>query len=97
MQLKYKFKVDFDAKQYIGINLVWDYNRRTVCCSMKDYIKQALTELKHIPSDSCHHSAPSRVQRPDYGALMQYAHDNKQKRKDRWIKYRVKLEIIMQE
>ena len=70
MQLKYKFKVDFDAKQYIGINLVWDYNRRTVYCSMRDYIKQALTELEHILTDSRYHSAPSRVQRPDYGAPM---------------------------
>lgn len=27
---QYKFKVDLDAKQYVGINLKWNYNRRTV-------------------------------------------------------------------
>lgn len=68
MHLKYKFKVDFDAKQYIGINLVWDYQQRTVCCSMKDYIKQARIKLKHIPTNTRHHAAPSRMTRPTYGA-----------------------------
>jgi hypothetical protein len=25
MRMKYPFKVDWEAKQYIGINLKWDY------------------------------------------------------------------------
>ena len=31
---KYKFKVDFDTKQYIGIHLKWNYIEHTVRCSM---------------------------------------------------------------
>ena len=38
MQLKYKFKVNFEAEQYIGINMIWDYNRRKVWCSMDGYV-----------------------------------------------------------
>ena len=39
--------------------MIWDYNRRMVRCSMDGYIKQALLELKHIPSNNRHHKAPS--------------------------------------
>ena len=43
---------------------------------MKGYVKQALTELKHELSSHRHQSAPSRVNRPDYGAKVQYAYDD---------------------
>ena len=31
---KYKFKVDMDGKQYIGIHLHWDYEKRELRISM---------------------------------------------------------------
>ena len=55
MNEKYTFKVDFDAKQYIGIHLAWDYDKRELICSMKDYVRQALTELEHVLSSKRHY------------------------------------------
>ena len=39
MRGKYKFKVDFNAKQYIGSHLNYNYVDHTVRCSMKGYVK----------------------------------------------------------
>ena len=33
---KYRVKVDWDAQQYIGINLTWNYNHGKVLLCMKD-------------------------------------------------------------
>ena len=71
MRDKYKFKVDFEAKQYIGIHLNWNYNTHELICSMKEYVRQALIELQHIPSKQTH-IGPSRIDRPDYGAKIKY-------------------------
>ena len=72
MRQKYTFKVDFDAKQYIGIHLDWNYMRRELICSMKNYVKQALMELKHAAKTRQQH-APSKLDRPEYVAKVQYA------------------------
>ena len=40
--------------------------------SKKGYVKQALEELKHIFTGK-HHFAPSKLDRPDYGAKIQFA------------------------
>ena len=71
MQGTYKFKVNFDAKQYFGIHLNWNYVNRTVRCSMRRYVDQALEKLKHIFT-SKHHYAPSKIDRPNYGAKIQF-------------------------
>ena len=47
IQKRYKFKVDWEAKQYIGINLQWNYKTREVELSMDGYVKTALEELQH--------------------------------------------------
>ena len=76
MREKYTFKVDFDAKQYIGINLKWEYDKRQVRCSMQGYVKQALTELEHELTSNRHQGAPSPIIRPDYGAKIQYVKED---------------------
>ena len=43
---------------------------------MKNYIKQALLELEQIPTNTRHHLAPSHMVRPNYGAAIQYAHND---------------------
>ena len=48
MREKYKFKVDYEAKQYIGINFKWYYNKREVICSVERYVAKALKELEYI-------------------------------------------------
>ena len=67
MRSKYKFKVDFDAKQYIEIHLKWDYFKRLVICSMDGYVRNALEELQHILIAQ-HHYALSYIERLDYRA-----------------------------
>ena len=46
VRTKYPFKVNWEAKQYIGMHLKWDYNARTVRISMDGYVEQALKEFK---------------------------------------------------
>ena len=74
MRAKYPFKVDWDAKQYIGIDLEFEYTtgNRHVILSMKGYVKQALTEFKHIHPTQ-HYYGPSKVEDPIYGRKVQYA------------------------
>ena len=79
MREKYTFKVDYQAKQYIGIHLDWDYNRREVKCSMKGYVKQALTELEHELTSNRHQGAPSAIVTIQYGAKIQYVHEDNSK------------------
>ena len=65
MQDKYSFKVNFNAKQYIGIHLNWDYNKRELKCSMKGYGEQELTKLEHVLSTKQHFLAPLKGSRPN--------------------------------
>ena len=57
MREKYKFKVDYTPKQYIGIHLQWDYDKREVICSMEEYVAKALEELAwtYIPKSITAH------------------------------------------
>ena len=72
MNSKYPFKVDWEAKQFIGINMKWDYEKGEVELSMDGYVEQALKELQHaIPKQ--HHYAPSKATDPVYGQKVQYA------------------------
>ena len=73
MRKKYSFKVDFNSKQYIGIHLDWDYDKRELKCSMKVYVEQALTELEHVLTNKCHFLAPSKGSIPNQWAKIQYA------------------------
>ena len=59
----YKFKVNEEAKQYVGIHLNWDYENRTVRLSMDGYVEQALLELEHEPATTPYY-APSRYTAP---------------------------------
>ena len=79
MRSKYNFKVDYQAKKYIGIHLDWDYDHREAKCSMKGYIKQTLTELEYELISNCHQGAPSAIVRPDYEAKIQYVYDDDSK------------------
>ena len=76
LELKYKMKVDMDAKQYVGIDLQWDYDKRELICSMDEYIDTALLELQHITPKQVHHG-PSKHVPPNYGAAIQYVEDSK--------------------
>ena len=67
-------KVDMGAKQYVGIDLSWDYDKRELTCSMDEYINTALQELQHaIPKQ--HYKVPSKHTQPNYGCKVQYVKD----------------------
>ena len=69
---KYPVKVDWEAHQYIGMNLEWDYIKREVLLSMQDYVAQALKQFQHQHPKQFHH-APSKVDPIKYGAKVQYS------------------------
>ena len=68
----YTLKVDTDAKQYVGINLEWDYEGRTVVLSMDGYVTQALKELEHVAPRTPYYG-PSKYTTPKYGKGPQMA------------------------
>ena len=68
-------KLDMQAKQYVGIDLSWDYTKRTLTCSMDEYIETALKELQHATPKQ-HHKGPSKHTPPDYGSRIQYISDD---------------------
>ena len=47
LRTKYEMTLDLDAKQYVGIDLSWDYCQRELICSMDSYIKSGLSEFQH--------------------------------------------------
>jgi hypothetical protein len=42
---KYPLKVDYNAKQYVGITLNWNYDTGELLCFMPGYVAQALKNL----------------------------------------------------
>ena len=67
--------MDYEAKQYIGIHLKWDYLKREVICSMDGYVAKALEELEHIFPKK-HYYGPSNTMPPTYGAKVQYVQED---------------------
>ena len=83
----YEIALDTNATQYIGINLDWNYAKRTLRCSIPGYVKEALEEFMHeLPKFLCY--APSKAAQRIYGQRMQFAHiDESDKLTDKEIKY----------
>ena len=75
MREKYKFKVNYEAKQYIKIHLQWDYVKREVVCSMEGYVTKALEELEHIFPKK-HFYRPSNTRPPTYRSKIQYVKED---------------------
>ncbi len=62
---------DWAGTLFCGIQLSWDYNRRTVDLSMPGYIKQALHKFQH-PTPSKPQHAPHKHSEIQYGAKTQF-------------------------
>ena len=63
-------KFDWKGKRYIGIDLKWDYEQRTLETSMDGYVKKALLQFQHeMPNQT--YSAPLKYNIPQYGAKQQ--------------------------
>jgi hypothetical protein len=72
---KYPVKVKMNPEQYIGINMKWNYTKRTLTCSMNGYVENALKVFKHaFPKQN--YLAPKRYDAPKFGAKVQCAHND---------------------
>jgi hypothetical protein len=70
----YQITVDWEGSQYLGLQLRWDYVKRTVDLSMPGYIAAALHRFQHsAPTQT--QDAPHSWTKPTYGAKVQYADD----------------------
>jgi Reverse transcriptase (RNA-dependent DNA polymerase) len=70
--LRSHYKISFDptGTKYCGLDLAWDYTKRTCHVSMPGYIERALQRFKHEAPSKPQHSPHPWVQ-PDYGAKTQ--------------------------
>jgi hypothetical protein len=70
----YTISSDWEGKRYLGLDLDWDYDNRTVHLSMLAYVANALKRFHHQqprkPQDQPHAHV-----KPVYGAKAQYAAD----------------------
>ena len=67
----YTISTDPKGRRYLGIDLDWDYENRTVHLSMLKYVPQALTRFKHRAPKKPQHQPHPHV-KPKYGATKQY-------------------------
>jgi hypothetical protein len=57
LQSKYTITIDWEAKQFCGINPTWDYRNRTINMDMPDYVGNSLQRFEHITAktEDSHH------------------------------------------
>jgi hypothetical protein len=72
LQLLYTASIDWDAKQYCGLTLSFDYRARTWDISIPGYVERALQHFNH-PKPSRPQHAPHAWVKPQYGAKTQCA------------------------
>jgi hypothetical protein len=68
----YELTTDWTATVYSGMNLKWDYNKRSCDISMHGYVSNVLSKFQHDPPKHPQHTL-SRYVSPVYGAKTQYA------------------------
>ena len=66
----YKITINLEGRNYVGIDLKWDYQKRTVDTSVPGYVEQAVHKVQHKkptkPQD-----APAKAVPIQYGARAQ--------------------------
>jgi hypothetical protein len=67
----YELTTDWTATVYSGMNLKWDYEKRTCGISMPGYVSNVLSKFQHAAPNHPQH-IPSRYATPVYGAKTQY-------------------------
>jgi hypothetical protein len=71
LQKKYTITTDWEGKLFCGVNLEWDYNKRTVAISMPNYVNKAIKRFQHpLPTKPQH--SPHQWTPPKYGAKTQF-------------------------
>lgn len=64
--------VDWDGSKYVGINLKWDYDKRTLDTSVPGFVNSKLEQFDHQPPKKPQHS-PAIAQPIKYGEKIQKA------------------------
>ena len=72
LNLHYQITEDWTGKKHLGIDLRWDYDKRTVHLSMKHYIRDLLLKCNHPTTKKPCHS-PHTNKLPTHGAKIQHA------------------------
>jgi len=63
----YQVTEDWEASQYCGLSITWDYAMHTVVLAMPRYIEHALKQFQH-PHPKCPEHAPHAWLKPIYSA-----------------------------
>ena len=66
LQSKYTLTIDMEAKSYCGVDITWDYKKRTCQISMPQYIQKLLHKLQHPVPFKPQHSPYKHIP-PIYG------------------------------
>jgi hypothetical protein len=75
----YDVTVDTEGREYLKIELDWDYKNRKVHLSMKPYLEKALRQFDNLVPTQCRDFPYPHVE-PKYGATQQYADYDTSKR-----------------
>ena len=70
LKSRYKLSVDETGKDYYGLKLDWNYDKKWVDVSMPNYVEKTLEKLNHQPLNKDQH-APRRWVKPKYGVIHQ--------------------------
>jgi len=68
----YRISINWKGDNYLGLTLKWNYLNGYVDLSMSNYIKNALTRLRHKPPTTKQYSPHDWI-RPSYGSKIQHA------------------------
>ena len=72
LNLYYDITEDCKGKKCLGIDLNWNYEKRTVNLSMKNYAQELLIKFNHTkPNKPCHSPHANKI--PKCGAKVQCA------------------------
>ena len=74
LQKYYEILIDWDCKDYCGLNLEWHYNDRYIDVSMPGYVVCMLAKYQHLAPEKPQH-APHKWNTPAYGIKFQIAPD----------------------
>ena len=72
LKTNYTITEDWKGKNFIGLNLKWDHENRTVDLSIKGYVQKAFQQFEHEKPKRPQH-APNKWTAPQYGAAIQMA------------------------
>ena len=75
LRADYTITTDWTGKRYAGIDIEWDYNKRTCRTTMVDYITDVRARFGHPDPIKPEHS-PHTHREIIYGAKEQYAHND---------------------